>query len=157
MDDINKFTGDNIGSIKSFQFIPVDDILTIPAAVNHIINQQITLKPGKAWFNAYVTEGTLNFKEEEKANEHGVFYLQTLSGFIPKDFKDLTVLFNEMDGFKYIINYVDNNGKKKIAGSLDSPLQFELKLDTSDATSGRNGHLITFFGESKHKAYFYNV
>ena len=159
MQDIGQYTGDNIGGLEKFQFIPVNDIISIPRATNHVITEAITIDAlsGAQWFDAYVTEGSLGYKETEKKNQHGNSYDRILVGLVPKDTETLADLFDEMEGFRYVIIYTDNNGKKKVVGSIESPLQFKADMDTKVDANGRNGHPITFFGSSSHKAYFYNL
>lgn len=157
MQDIGQYTGDNIGGIEKFQFIPVDDIVFIPRDSNHIINAGIVLKQGARWSNVYMTEGSFGYKETLKKNAHGNSYNNKLVGFVPKDREDLAELFDEMEGSRYVAIYYDNNGKTKLMGSLESPLQFKADLDTKNKASGLNGHKIIFSGNSRHKSYFFPV
>ena len=152
--DINKCTGDNMGGVKSFQFIPTDHIKIFPRPVNGIITKRLTVKNSDhRFFEVYTTEDSIKFTEEEKYNKHGTFYDEILTGFTPKDEENMAVLFDEMEGFRYIIFYIDNNQNRKFIGSLESPLIFRQKFETKDEASGRNGYNITFSGRSSHKAF----
>lgn len=154
LQNINKFTGDNIGGANSFQFIPIDRVRVFPRPVDGIITKALTFKSwDHRFFLAYTTEDSLIFTEEKKTNDHGTFYDQILEGFTPKDEENLAALFDEMEGFKYIILYKDNNQNQKFIGSLESPLTFRHSLETKEEASGRNGYNITFSGRSSHKAF----
>ena len=158
MPDIDQFVGDNIGGLEEFQFIPVTDIISIPRPVDHVINKSVVIddSSGAKWLNAYVTEGSLGYTETKSKTQHGTPYKRKLVGFVPKDSEALANQFDGMEGSKFVLIYDDNNGKKKLIGSIDSPLEFTADLDTKEDASGRNGHTISFTGNGPHKAYFYN-
>ena len=158
MQDIEEFTGDNIGGIESFMFIPVDDVISIARPVDQTILELVVINEagGAQWFNAYVTQGSLSYRETQNKTKQGHPYSRTLAGFVPKDTESLAALFNEMCYRKFLGDYTYNNGKIQLIGSIDSPLLFDTELETKDDPAGRNGHRISFASNSPHKAYFYN-
>lgn len=156
MISITEFIGDNIGGLESFQFIPVGDVASIARAKDHVITELVTLDTGKAWLDAYVTLGSLAYSEGKNKTIHGNHYNRSLVGFVPKDTEALAELFDEMGDVRFIIDYTDNNGVRKLIGSLDSPLVFSSQLSTGNDAAARNGHFITFSGNSPHKAYIYD-
>ncbi len=158
MRNIDQFIGDNIGGLESFLFIPVDDAISIARPVNHIIQEAVVINVagGAQWFTAYITQGTLFYKEDKNKTVHGNPYNRSLVGFVPKDTEELAELFDEMGDVRFLIDCLDNNGKRKLVGSLDSPLVFASLMSSGEAPEGRNGHQLTFSGNASHKAYFYD-
>lgn len=156
MKDIEAFTGDNMGGIEKFRYIPADDVEEIPEANNHLIEDVIILKAGKQWYNAVCTLGTTGYSEKQAETDQGQSYDKSLTGFVPKDSPEMAALFDEMENQRYIIDYTDNNGYRKIIGSLTEPVRFKADGETKTDASGRNGHVITFYSLGSHKSYFYD-
>ncbi len=155
MNDIDEFDGDNLGGIIRFKFIPVTDVESIDNPIDHVIATPVILKTNKRWFDAYATKGTIGFTEvPEKTANGDVFKLQ-FNAICPKDSADRSNVFNQMRNQRFIVDYTDYNGLRKLIGSLEEPLFFSSSLNTKTEVVGRNEHSISFYGESSHKAYVY--
>lgn len=156
MDDINEYSGDNLGGVIGFKFIPVTDVQSIENPIDHVITTAVVLKTNKRWFSAYATQGTIGYSETSEQTAHGEVFKQQLVAIIPKDDKDKAVLFNKMRNQKFIVDYTDSNGLRKLIGSLEEPLFFSSSANTKTEMSGRNEHSITFYGTGTHKAFIYD-
>lgn len=157
MNDVNKFTDDNLGGVMLFKFIPVDDVSSIPTAVNHIIPTGVVLKPGCRWYEFYGTIGTIEFTEKKQDSEAGAFYKKSLKAITPKVRTELDLVFNEMKNRRFILDVTDNNGIRKIVGSIEAGLKFSDESNTKSEASQRNEYSIEFSGEGEDKSYTYNV
>jgi len=157
MDNFPDFDGaDNIPGLQGFNFIPFQDVDTIPDADDGLIDSAITLEGGKQWFTGYSTIGTLSYKEIGQKDDNGDYYEKELSGYIPKDSQEIRSLLDEMENYFFIIDYTDNNGNRKIIGSTTEPLSFKSDLNIDAGGDGKNGHNFIFSGSGIKKSYFYS-
>lgn len=157
MNDINKFSDDNIGGIMLFKFVSTEAVQAIPQAINHIIASAITLKPGYNWHEFYGTPGTIELSEDQVDSEAGAFYKKTLKAVTPKIRPEIDVVFEDMKNRKFILDVIDNNGVRKIIGSVESGLKFISKANTKSEANQRNEYSIEFVGEGENKSYTYNI
>ena len=157
MQNIDFFTGDNTGSLESFEFIPFTDVSNIPDAALGIIDSAVTLETDKAWYTAKATPDTLGYKEVSQQSENGTSYKKEFVAFIPSDLPAIANLFSEMENERFIIKYTDYEGRVKLVGSIEEPLQFKSDMNTQTDSSGRKGHFITFYGDGTFKSYFYSI
>jgi len=157
MDDINKFTDDNLGGIYLFKFTPADDVQSISEPIDGFITKEISLKPDARWFDFYGTEGTMQFSEEDANSNDGALYNKKLTAITPKQRTELDQLFYKMRNRRFILDVIDNNGLRKIVGSIEEPLKFSNKGDTKNQASGRNEYAIEFACQSTFKSYTYDI
>lgn len=155
MKSLPKFNGDNIGGVHKFWFIPARQVDSIPEPNGQVIDQDIVLKSGAAFYEGYSTLETLRFEEDHEKSEHGNFYEQVLGGFYPKESPGVTQQFEEMAADRFIVIFQDNNNYYKLLGSLENPLRFEADMDTTDTPGGRNGYTFEFRREADKRAPFY--
>lgn len=156
MNDINEYSGDNLGGIIRFKFIPVTDVESIASPIDHVITTPVILKTDKRWFSAYATMGTIGYTEASEQTANGGLFKRQLVAIIPKDDKDKAKLFNKMRNQRFIVDYVDSNGLRKLIGSLEEPVFFSSTQNTKTEMPGRNEHSISFYGTGTHKAFIYD-
>ena len=158
MNDINRHEGDNLGGVVSFNFIPVQDVESLTMPIEHRIVEPLQLKTGKYWYCGFATLGTIGFTEESQQTPNGEVYKQKFAAIRPKDDKDISLLLNEMRNQKFIIDYTDANGQRKLIGTTDEPLFFSSVLNTKTSVAGRNEHTLIFYrDDATHKAYIYDI
>lgn len=157
MEDFLYKKEDNLGGVIRFNIVRVSDVQSIDNAISHKINSPIVLKTGKRWYCGYGTMATLSYAEPEESSSAGPLYKRVFSGFFPKDDAEIDLLFAEMRNDRFIIDYTDSNGLRKIIGSLAEPLRFTSSLNTKQQTSELAGHSFTFYGDGTHKAYVYSI
>lgn len=157
MNDINEPCGDNLGGINSIQFIPVEDVISIPDPYGNKIIKPVVLGTGKRLFNAYATRGTIRYTQNPRITAAGTIYDKKLVASIPKEYAENEELYFQMRNRQFIVVYRNNNNIRKILSTLSEPLKFTADLDTGADVPNKNAHSITFFGEGSKPALFYNV
>lgn len=156
MNDINKPCDDNLGGLYRFNFIPVTEVQKIAEPIGCRVLEPLETTSIGRWYECYASEGTMKFNEDLQQNEHGDYHKVKLSAFIPKDRTDIGEQLEKMRGKDFIIDYIDNNGHRKLIGRLDTPLRFTYSLDTGSTVPNINGHKIEFYGDilKKSPTYF---
>jgi hypothetical protein len=157
MNDLNRLKGNNIGGVIRFNFIPVQDVQSIALPINHKVLEPLELKEGKRWYCAYATIGTMAYSEEQSDNDNGNIYKPKFIAICPQDNEEMTDTLNAMRNQRFIIDYTDANGLRKLVGTIEEPLFFTSTLSTKNDVKGRNEHAISFYGECTHKAYVYDI
>lgn len=157
MDDINKFSDDNIGGVLLCRFIPVENVSEIPSPINYSINTAVVLKSNCRWFDIYGTQGTKEFTEESTQSDAGTSFKKSIKLITPKIRTELDDQFNDMANRLFILDVTDNNGLRKIVGTIDEPLKFKCTATTKADVAQRNEYSIEFFGEGTQKSYTYNL
>ncbi len=157
MNDFTSFQDtDNIGGCQSFQFIPVNQVVSIPDPIDFVIPTEPTLLSGATFFNGYSTAKTLLFDEKTQKNNAGEYFLQKISGFYPKIRPSILKLFKEMKNHKFIVLVHDNNNMLRMVGTLEQPLEFSYSLSTGTNPVQRNGITFEFTAENELPAPMYN-
>lgn len=147
--------GANVGGLNLLRIIPAFNVLSIPEAVAHIVETDVTLENGQNFLDIFFTTG--GYSEGQQNTEHGEFFRQSLSVYVPKDAPDVAYFLQQLTGIRCIAIYQDGNGMAKLVGSLEAPLTFRSDLDIQDRGNGQNGHKLTFTADSLNKAYFYQM
>jgi hypothetical protein len=156
MQNIDFEVGHNVGGIDPILFfVPVEDVEEIPEEVGVTITDNIVFVTDKKFYIARFILDTLSFSEQKDVNKYGAAYKQKITGSIAKDTPDLANILYEMQQQRFICIYRDSNGFYKLVGSINNYLLFEHDLDTDNNSSGRNGVKVTFRGESRTPAFFY--
>jgi len=144
MNDINKPTNsENFGGLNKLWFAPSTWISAISCKLNGV-TQSVTFITGKDWLLCYCTAETIKFTQEKISDDKGEYFRTKLTGFIPKDTPEILAILSEMDQYKYICVYQDNNGNYKLLGNLDEPLNFSESLEIPETVAGSNGRTIAF-------------
>lgn len=157
MDDIIKPNRRNIGGVLRYNFIDVNDVQSIDIAINSVISNAVTLKAGKQWSVGYGTLGSMSYTEPPELTSSGTIYKRLFTAACPEDNAGNTNLFELMSNKQFIIDYTDNNGLRKLVGSLDEPLFFSPTLNTKSGIPELGGNFISFYGDGSHKAYIYDI
>lgn len=156
MKDIKEYQNNNLGGLLKFKIIPVEHVSSIDIANNHVIEKPVVLNQGKYWYDVYATLGTIGYSETQKETENGSQFECVLSAVVPKDETINAHNFNTMRNQKFIIDYTDSNGMRKLVGSKEEPLFFKSEFTTKEEVAGRNQHRIIFSAITSHKAYVYD-
>ncbi len=164
MNDFAVYGSSNIGGLKSFKFVPVVDVVTVPLpdAAGYKISHPVVLDAGKQWYDGYATFNMLSFSEKQGMGKQGVFYHVEVKGSYPKDGQGMGDLFDQMEGQEFLLDVVDNNGVRRlIAGNRKNVFgryvgcSFNSAFDTKSAIPGKNGFDYVFSGDFMGKAFFY--
>lgn len=145
-----------MGGNMQLLFVPVEDVFIIPEAeANGIIEDDIELNPDKEYFSIAFTEGTAQNKEPLKEVDAGNFFEQLISFYIAKQRPEVTAALMEMLERKFIVLLKNNNGERKLIGTIAEPLRFEFKPTIDPNHNGKNGYECNFFGDTVGKSKFY--
>jgi hypothetical protein len=155
MQNIEKNIADNIGGIYTFYFIPVADVVSIPLAVSKQISAAVVLADAKYFYSAEITLESFSYKEPQTDNEDGSSYAVSLGGFVAGDSSQLTDLFDEMSGGRFIVICEDSNNKKRLLGTIANGMRFKADFDTNNKTAGLKGWNILFAGLLSERPPFY--
>lgn len=147
---------DNFGGIQTIYYAWWRDVESWPGTVGNTLEGDIVLKAGKVWYELEYVLETARFDEEASEGQHGATKRLGLSGFIPKDDASKAYALQNLEGGEFIVAFLDNNGKLKVAGNEDIALNFNYQFGSQDQLSRRNGYLFNFEGNSHLKSYFYN-
>jgi len=145
----------NLAGLLSFQFAQVDSIVSYSGVFNGKVLFPLTFKIGSDWLKGYSTPSTLNFNESFKSNEHGSYYEQTISGFVPADKADLISLIEEMDNQYFVSLVKDSAGQQRLVGAFGSPMLFSANFDSGLSKSDSKGFQFKFYTESINRAPVY--
>ena len=110
--------------------------------------QGISFQVGKDWLTGYGVYDSKTFAEEKKENKTGIRFLRSLKIFYPGFDLAAVQQFSEMHTTQFLVAYKDFNGKYKVAGTLDNPLNFKYKLATGKTGSNAQGYDMEFFADS---------
>jgi hypothetical protein len=157
MQNFIAFENENMGGVNSFRFVPINDIASIPDAVNGKITSAVVLKSGKQWYTGLSVINKLKFNEEASHVTAGVLYRTRVSGSIPKLTDDYLALFTEMASQRFLLEITDNNGYKRLCGKYLMGLRFDFNQDSGGRPSDTNGWEYSFTIDHRLPSYFYEV
>jgi hypothetical protein len=156
MNDITFSEGrGNLGSLSKIEFIPIEDVIEIPAVKNLILTTDLILQPGARWYMMQCTFETMGMGYDSEKTIHGDKYNPKISAFIPKLTPDIEATLQEMQGHLFLVRATDNNGYVRIIGTIDAPLQFSNDGSAGKIIADKNGTNISFAGEAVQKPYYY--
>jgi hypothetical protein len=147
MNDINKHCDDNLGGVYLLRFIPKTDVSSIALPIKGRVCEPVVLNAGACWYEFYGTEGTKNLKEDQQPSEHGDFFKLKLSGSTPKIRTSISDTLNEMKDKEFIIDCIDNNGHRRLLGTINEPLRFQFTSDTGNSAPNKNAYTFEFYGD----------
>jgi len=155
MNNFPKPEMDSLAGLDEFYFVQVEKVNTIPDPVDSFIDSLIVLKSGVVWLKGYAAIDTLKLSEKPQLTNHGQIIKSELSGFVP-DSVSIQQLFSEMAGKKFVVKAKDNDGRVRLIGSIEQPLEFIPEFDTQ-TVSQQKGHLFRFSGNLSWQSPFYDI
>lgn len=147
MNDILKHCEDNIGGVYLFRIVLSSDVIGIAERFNGKVCEPVTLKAGARWYDFYGTEGTMDLKEDQQENDHGSYFKIKLVASVPKIRTSIDETFEDMKNKKFIVDCIDNNGHRKLLGTISEPLQFKYSAGTGVGAPNKNGYSVEFYGD----------
>lgn len=135
--------------LKNFELIPVDHVLSFPSSVNYKIISPLVLKPGRMWFQIYVTD-SIRVSITEEPSQQGIPYKVAIVARNPKITSGKTSTTSIMSGRRFILKAKTTNGDDLYFGTLKNPLMLVPSLSLSDY----NGFTLTFSHITKTPFFF---
>lgn len=155
--NISRFSGSgNLGGILTIQVARAADIESIPDPLAGIVFGDIVLKAGKSFYTWQVTTETAEANTRGNPTAEGFSKDNTLPFFIPKDRSDIRTMLEAATEDELIVLYKDANGKQKLFGTLDHPVQFEYSTNSGAAHADRNGYSCRFYYKGPENMFEYN-
>lgn len=149
--------GTNVGGLRHLQLVRVEDVISIPAAVNSIVATAISLRAGATMATIQFPPQSADFSEKEKESDIGAIINAQIRCDIPKDAPELGKWANDNLEAEVIAIYADGNGTPVIVGDLERPLQLHVSRGTGRKYADKNGMEIVVEGISTHYAYYYQM
>lgn len=116
----NRTITDNIPGAYTLEYVYKEDVDSI--------DDDVTLKSGKAWDTIPATRGTIQPSTKQKDSDGGAIFETSVKFKIPKDESGYTDTLKTLSARNLILRETDKNGTVRIIGTLDFParLQFEI-------------------------------
>jgi hypothetical protein len=156
--DILPFCGVNAGGlVECVRLFPVSTVVAVPPVVDGQHQGALQVSDQQAFLDIWFTPGTGEFIEPEADdNQQGPYFKPRLVLEVSKDDPDLNAALAALRRHRYFLAvYLDANNLSKLIGTPDAPLVFSGNLETGKRGTDRNGHTLTFAGESATAAAFY--
>lgn len=144
------------GGYRSFQFVPVNKVLSYPMISAAAAVVAVGLSSDAAWYQGYATDQTLSYTEEQQVDANGKYFNLIVSGFIPGDSQALITLISEMEIYRHLLTVKDSRGFKRLIGSPAAPLDFSANFNSGTGRSDQKGFTFQFTGQSLYRAPIYN-
>ncbi len=144
MNNFPEFDMESMGGNSSFKFSPIENIASIPDAINDVITSDVVFKPGCAWYDGLALQNSLDFSEEQKKSDAGESFQTNISGMVPKLTHEYLAQFNEMRRHRFVVQITDNNGNARISGSVLAGMQFAFDQKSKNTPSGTSGFSYSF-------------
>ncbi|NQU54364.1 MAG: hypothetical protein HQ522_17705 [Bacteroidetes bacterium] len=135
---------DSIAGLASFKFIEVEGVYNIPIPINQKITTAISRNTGYSWRLGYGAIDSTDFSESGKQSDDGPFIESQLKGFTP-DSEEMLQLLVKMDGRRFVLHVIDNDGLERIVGTIEQPLSFTCDF-IIQTVSGVKGYHYKFNG-----------
>lgn len=157
MDDFNELGGDNnLAGLTLIEFVPIENVASIdpPKDFELLSSGDIDLTDVDDYYQMYGTIETMEAGYEQVSGEHGESYSLRVAAFIPKLTWANDYNFEQMRDQKFIVIANDQEGARRLFGSVDSPMYFSISASSGASITDRAGTNITFYGASDHVPWY---
>lgn len=139
-----KFDGNNRGGINvnSIKILDVDTLSTMPDAINMVITAAVGSSDD--WKELPLREQNCEFQELETPPGSGI-YKVIFTANIMKQSAAKTQLLYALSKKRFLLDFTDMNGERRLAGSLSEPLALPLpRMDTRRQYKEGNEYQLIF-------------
>lgn len=143
-----KTDAENLGSIQYINFCP-----TVGLTGRMFYNDAGTLLEAFSFVSGFesffmeIQKDNGVFTEEQSDEDAGSIWKTSIKGFIPGDIEAVRIDLEKMTRYKYVVWVQDNDGRQRIAGTVENGLRFTYKFSTTNRVSGLKGYDVEFYGE----------
>lgn len=153
---ITSLSADNLGGVLSIQVARKIDISALPDPVDGVVTGTVTFFPEKG-FVTWVTIGeSAGNSSASRTSREGSSRNNRLPFRVAKDRATLRNMFMIAEEDEFIVLFTDANGKKKIFGTLDTPVRFRFDHASGTATSDLNHYACEFYFEGPENMFEYD-
>ena len=155
MADINEPAFDNIGGFNTVEFAFKSNVSSLPDPDGHVMEEDdISIVAGEEWYSFYATQKTIIPDISSKKTDAGTEWSINLKIRFPKEQAVITKTFLDMIERLLLIKLTDNNGVKRLFGTLNIPMKMKFNILNPGEVSGYNGYQVEFETLSSHPPYY---
>ena len=157
MNSILPLKEENISGLAYLDFAPVSDVDSIDRPWQEEISQAVVFNPTKSFFRLAFSQETGKFSSPEEKNPSGSLHKAEVVGFTPLMRMATAAIFSEMREDLFVVVVTDNNGNKRLVGTLEEPLRFSFSESTESSYGVRQGYAWAFRRDLKNAPPYYTA
>lgn len=147
---------DNLGGILTIQVARKVDINLMSDPVDGVVYGDITFFPGTGFVTWEVTSESPNANTRSRTSREGPSKGNRLSFTVPKDRPELRRMFELSEEDELVVLYKYANGKQRIFGLLDAPVQFRFDHESGGSHADLNHYSCEFYYDGPDNMFEYN-
>lgn len=147
---------DNLGGILTIQVARKVDISSMSDPVDGVVYGNITFFPGAGFVTWDVTSESPSANSRSRSSREGSSKGNRLEFAVPKDRPELRRMFEMAEEDELVVLYKYANGKQRIFGLLDAPVQFRFDHDSGGSHADLNHYSCEFYYYGPDNMFEYN-
>ena len=147
--------GFNIGGVRAVRLWPVGNVRAYAAPVASVVPAALDLYDPANYADLYFLPDSAGYTEDPDQNEQGDFYKVKLPLLIAGDAPDVSEAVARLTGGRYLVAFLDGNGRTKLVGTPEWPLKLLIGTETGKKGTDRHALDFTFTGVLPVRAPFY--
>lgn len=149
-----EFSGSNLGGICEINILDVGNLSSMPIPINGIINGSVG--NSEDWENLPVQDQVSELTETEIAGGNSMYRL-SLTANIRKQASAKTHLLYELSKKRFLVDFKDQNGARRLAGTMDEGVSMRLiRNETRRQAKETNEYQIEFMAVRRFPIPFYS-
>lgn len=136
---------DNLGGILTIQVARKVDISSMSDPVDGVVYGDIIFFPGAGFVTWDVTSESPSANTRSRTTREGPSKDNRLTFVVPKDRPELRRMFEMAEEDELLVLYKYANGKQRIFGLLDAPVQFRFDHDSGGSHADLNHYSCELF------------
>jgi hypothetical protein len=147
--------GFNIGGVRAVRLWPAANVRAYAAPVASVVPAALELFDPANYADLYFLPDSAGYTEDPDENEQGTLYKVKLPLLIAGDAPDVSQAVARLTGGRYLVAFLDGNGRTKLVGTPEWPLKLLIGTETGKKGTDRNALDFTFTGTQPERAPFY--
>jgi hypothetical protein len=147
--------GFNIGGVRAVRLWPVANVLRYAAPVASVVPAALELLDPENYADLFFLPDSAGYTEEGNDDAQGDCYKVKLQLVIAGDAPDVSEAVARLTGGRYLVAFLEGNGRTKLVGTPEWPLKLLVDTGTGKKGTDRNGLDFTFTGALPKRAPFY--
>lgn len=158
---ISSFCGSaNLPGFRQLKYLPVDwlDTDEYEEYITTSGNFQKAIVPslgGQAWLTLPFQPRGEGWEQSHRKTDQGDEYSQQIEGIMQQLRPEVEAEFDEMTRHRFLVQFIDRNGKPWLIGRQYEPLEFLVTGQTGASDGGLNGYRFRFAGTTTRRAFGY--